>query len=356
MAKVFIQLVDTLEMGGAERMSINIAAVMAEKGYESHLVVSRRSGGMAAHIPSQVNVYFLNKKKFYDLGAFARLVRIIKKLNPDLVHAHSTSIFWAVALKIITGRFLLVWHDHFGLSDQLDQFPRKEMLYLARWIDRIVCVNAKLENYWKRMLPEKREQIVTIENFPYLVLKKKTKKKPFTFLHLANFRKQKNHQNMLQAIRILAESRDDFQVMMVGEYVDDDVKAQVFDIIKQHELENLVIVHGPENDVSKVLNSCQAGVLSSDSEGLPVALLEYGLAGLPVVCTDVGDCGKVVSSSDFGLVVAAKDAKALAEGMNQLLSDQEEANHMGERLKNKVLKEYGADAFFEKYVSLLQLK
>ena len=41
------------------------------------------------------------------------------------------------------------------------------------------------------------------------------------------------------------------------------------------------------------------GVLSSASEGLPLALLEYGRAGLPVVCTDVGNVSEVVGSMEY---------------------------------------------------------
>lgn len=355
MAKVFFQMVDTLEMGGTERMSINIAAVMAEKGYQSHLIVSRRTGGMSAHIPNAVQVHFLNKKAFYDFGAFIRLTQLKKKYQPNILHAHSTSIYWAVALKIISGKFLLVWHDHFGLSDQLDKFPRKEMLPLLRWTDKIICVNDKLSTYWKSLLPKRKKDIATIKNFPFLIMGSKSERGLFTFLHLANFRSQKNHMNLLEATKILAQKRNDFKILMVGEFVEESIKEQVIATINTDDLQDLVEVHGPENEVSAILNSCQAGILSSDSEGLPVALLEYGLAGLPVVCTDVGDCSKVISSSELGILVSPKDPVALAEGMNTIISDAQKAKSMGEKLKAKILKEYGGEGFFQKYVSLLQV-
>ena len=354
MSKVFFQLVDTLEMGGAERMSINIAAVMAHNGFESHLIVSRRTGGMSAHVPANVHLHLLNKKAFYDLKAFYKLFSLKRKYNPSILHAHSTSIFWAVFLKIVSGRFLLVWHDHFGLSDQLEKYPRKEIVILAKWIDRVICVNDKLTSYWKNLLPYRGKDIETIKNFPYLILQNQVKIKPFTFLHLANFRKQKNHLNLVKAVSILSETRSDFQVILVGELVEQGVKDDVSEEIDRLNLNHLISIHGPAEDVSVFLNSCHAGILSSDSEGLPVALLEYGLAGFPVVCTDVGDCAKVISSIDFGFLVPPKDPLALANAIGEILDNTDNSLKKGKNLKEKIQKEYGAEAFYENYLNLVQ--
>lgn len=354
MSKVFFQLVDTLEMGGAERMSINIAAVMAHHGFESHLIVSRRSGGMSAHVPDNVHLHLLNKKAFYDLKAFYKLFKLKKKYNPTIFHAHSTSIFWAVLLKIVSDKFLLVWHDHFGLSDELGKYPRKEIVILSKWIDRIICVNDKLTAYWTQLLPYRGKNIETIKNFPYLILQNQTKISPFTFLHLANFRKQKNHLNLVKAVSLLSETRSDFRVIMVGELVDQAVKNLVSEEIDRLNLNHLITIHGPAEDVSVFLNSCHAGVLSSDSEGLPVALLEYGLAGFPVVCTDVGDCAKVISTLDFGFLVPPKNPLALAGFMGKILSNPEDSVKKGKNLKEKIQKEYGAEVFLGNYLKLIQ--
>lgn len=341
-------------MGGAERMSINIAAVMAHHGFESHLIVSRRTGGMSAHVPDNVHLHLLNKKTFYDLRAFYKLFNLKRKYNPAILHAHSTSIFWAVLLKIVSDKFLLVWHDHFGLSDQLEKYPRKEIVVLSKWIDRIICVNDKLTAYWRHLLPYRGRNIETIKNFPYLILQNQTKIKPFIFLHLANFRKQKNHLNLVKAVSLLSEVRSDFRVILVGELVEQGVKNHVSAEIDKLNLNHLITIHGPAEDVSVFLNSCHAGILSSDSEGLPVALLEYGLAGFPVVCTDVGDCAKVISTVDFGFLVPSKDPLALANAMGEILANPENSLKKGKNLKEKIQKEYGAESFLENYLNLIQ--
>lgn len=340
-------------MGGTERMSVNIGGVMHEEDWESHLIVSRRGGGMESHVPEGVNLHFLQKRTFYDLSAFWRLVRLVQKHRPTILHAHSTSIYWAVLLKILIGRFRLVWHDHFGLSDHLEQHPRKEFVILVKWIDRIVTVNKKLESYWKNLLPYRKSDISTIGNFPWLNLNELNKYEKFTFLNLANLRKQKDQLNLLQAAKILVGQGFEFQLLLVGEFVEEDWTTKVKQTILDLSLEKSVQLIGPSQDVGVFLTRSHVGVLSSESEGLPVTLLEYGLAGLPVVCTDVGDCSMVISSSELGFIVPPSDPLKLAEAMITCLKTYAEVQKRGFNLKEKVEKDFGRKSFLDSYWSLL---
>ena len=353
--KVFFQLVDTLAMGGTERMSVNMAKVLHEAGWESHLIVSRNGGGLEADVADGVHVHFLGKKSFYDFRAFWRLMRLVQKKKPNVFHAHSTSIYWVVALKILGGNFLSVWHDHFGLSDQLDIYPRKDMIVLSKWIDRIVTVNQKLEVYWKGLISYKASAIQTIGNFPFLSFVPVDKFPTFTFLNLANFRPQKDQLNLLKATQILSRKGFEFRVLLVGEYIDLSWKGQLEHEIQSRKLENWVNLMGPSVEVSKLLGQAHAGILSSESEGLPVALLEYGLAGIPVICTAVGDCPKVISSRELGWIVPPKNAELLANAMEELMKDQVSANQIGKQLQEKVEKDFGKQAFLSSYFNLLKI-
>lgn len=350
---MFFQLVDTLSMGGAERMSVNIAGAMEEDGWESHLVVSRSGGGLEAHLPSGVNVHLLNKSTFYDLGAFYNLIKLFRKHRPLILHAHSTSIYWAVLLKIVVGDFHLIWHDHFGLSDQLDKYPRKDIVVLSKWIDRIIVVNEKLKDYWRNLIPYRKEDITYIGNFPWLNLPEKTKCELFTFLNLANLRPQKDQITLLKACKILVDQDRKFKVQLVGEYVDQEWTNQVKDTLVDLNLEGFVELVGPVSEVSLCLAKAHAGILSSESEGLPVALLEYGLAGLPVICTQVGDCPKVLSSPDLGILVPKSSPEELALAMDRLLSDYSSNKLMGEKLQEKIIREYGKGNFLDSYYKII---
>lgn len=336
-------------------MSVNMAMAMKEKGWESHLIVSRKGGGMNAHLDNGVKIHYLNKRSFADLSAFWSLIRITLKFKPSVFHAHSTSIYWAVGVKILIGKFILIWHDHFGLSDQLDKYPRKDILVLSKFIDRIVTVNDKLLAYWQRLIPYKASSIRTIGNFPLLHLPDIEKFPRFTFLHLANFRPQKDQLTLIRSAKILVDHGLDFEILLVGELVDEDWADIVHDLIRELALAEYVKVIGPSSQVAEIMAKSHAGVLSSVSEGLPVALLEYGLAALPVVCTDVGDCAKVISEPEFGFVIPPANPELFANAMRSLMEKWPESQAMGFLLKAKVEKEYGKEGFLNLYFNLLNI-
>jgi glycosyltransferase involved in cell wall biosynthesis len=93
------------------------------------------------------------------------------------------------------------------------------------------------------------------------------------------------------------------------------------------------------------------GVLSSESEGLPVALLEYGLVGLPVVCTRVGQCAEVLDQGNAGILVPPKDADALAHAIISLLSNQEKAKVLGHQLQARINQFYSKDAVIKQLLA-----
>ncbi|MBN3583024.1 glycosyltransferase [Algoriphagus aestuarii] len=353
--KVIVQLVDTLDLGGTERMSVNLANTFQENDWESHIIVSRKSGGLQHFLNQEVQVHFLEKKSFKDLGAFWRLIKQVQKIKPDYIHAHSTSIYWALMLKILVGRFLLVWHDHFGLSDQLEENKRSEFVILSKWIDRIIVVNHKLLDYWQNLLPYRKKSIVYLPNFPYLKLDEKSEKfETFTFLNLANYRPQKDQLTLIQAAKSLDDKRIDFKILLVGQKVDSDWEEKLKKQINEFQLEQKVILMGPSDQVSSLLAKSHVGILSSESEGLPVTLLEYALAALPVICTAVGDCALVLKQGELGTLIDPKKPDQLAEAMISCIENYDSLTQKSKKLEEHVKLEYGATKFFNSYKQLLK--
>jgi hypothetical protein len=109
-----LQLIDTLSAGGAERMAVNISNVLADNGYEVWLCASRTGGALEYFVDEKVNYLQLAKKHGLDIAAFFRLVKLIRKNKITLIHAHSSSVFWAVAAKVFCPGLKVIWHDHLG--------------------------------------------------------------------------------------------------------------------------------------------------------------------------------------------------------------------------------------------------
>jgi glycosyltransferase involved in cell wall biosynthesis len=92
-------------------------------------------------------------------------------------------------------------------------------------------------------------------------------------------------------------------------------------------------------------------VLSSRSEGMPNAILEYMACGRPVVATAVGANGQLLGDDERGLLVHPGDVGALADALRRVLDDRGLAARLGEAARRHVEERYSKDRCLERYQS-----
>jgi glycosyltransferase involved in cell wall biosynthesis len=153
-------------------------------------------------------------------------------------------------------------------------------------------------------------------------------------------RLQKDQINLVRAMTHVVRELPQAHVLMVGEEVGD-YAQQVRHEIMTRGLQDNVSILGQRMDVQAILAACDVGVLSSESEGLPLSLIEYGMAGLPSVATRVGQCPDVLGDGAAGLLVPPKEPEALARGLLHLLSSPERRNQMGKIFRRHAELHYG---------------
>ena len=142
-----IQLIDSLEAGGAERMAVNYANALADEIEFSALVATRKEGVLRNQLDKKVDYLFLNKKRTVDFRAIFKLRKYILKHQIQIVQAHSSSFFLAVLVKLSLPRVKIIWHDHYGNSDFLEN-RSKALLQLATFFfSGIIAVNEKLKTW-----------------------------------------------------------------------------------------------------------------------------------------------------------------------------------------------------------------
>jgi glycosyltransferase involved in cell wall biosynthesis len=123
--------------------------------------------------------------------------------------------------------------------------------------------------------------------------------------------------------------------------------------IKSLGLEHAVKLFGEQDNVAKFLFSADVFVLSSRSEGLPMALLEAMSAGLPVITTRLDGVAEVVLDGVHGLFAPIDDSDALANVILQLLRDPSMRERMGAAAKQRVHEMYSIDRTGEQYLTLM---
>lgn len=304
-------------------MSINIANALAKQNIESHLCSTRLEGSLKTKLFTNVEYIYLNKKRTLDIAAIFRLSKYIKNNKIDIVHAHSSSYFLASIIKIFSPTILLVWHDHNGNSEDLDNRKINSIKYFSKYFHAIISVNDLLKSWAKNNL--RTNDVYYLPNFAVLNDEvHKTKLKGIEgkrIVCLAGFRPQKDHLTLLKSFKHIQEKYQKWTLHLVGNHYGDAYYQDIKSFIIDNNLDNVVFLYHDSTDIKYVLSQASIAVLSSISEGLPVSLLEYGLARLPVVVTSVGECKQVLKNGRLGLLTPPSDEDELAKSISKLVND-----------------------------------
>jgi len=327
-----MQACDSLAAGGLERVAVNIANHLPRDRFASHLCTTRRDGPLAAELRSDVGRLSLGRRQRYDLAAVARFRRYVQAHNIRLVHAHGTALFFAALARPPH----LLWHDHFGRC-AVEERPAWLYRCALHRAAGVVAVNQPLANWARQALRVPSERVWYVPNFvsePSVnqscpVLPGQPGQR---VVCVANFRPEKDHATLLAAITLVPDAH----LLLIGNGVPPlPLPANVTNL-------------GPRSDVSAILQRCDVGVLSSASEGLPLALIEYGMNGLPAVATRVGQCAEVLDDGRAGLLVPARAPGELAAAIGSLLESSARRAELGRAFKARVLAQYSIGVGMER--------
>jgi glycosyltransferase involved in cell wall biosynthesis len=336
-------------------MAVNIANALSGKGIASHLCATRQEGGLKAKIGAEVRYVFLNKKSLLDVKALRKLVRYINSSEINTIHAHATSYFTAFLVKLWLPKIHIVWHDHYGNSENLRARKKFPLVFISGTFKTVISVNNNLHQWAQENLKAKHcKYLANFASFGTTTLKT-------TQLHglsgkrivcLANLRPQKDHGNLLKAFKIVQEKHTDWTLHLVGLDFKDAYADEIKSTIKRQNLNTHVFLYGSCADTQHIIEQATIGVLGSKSEGLPVALLEYGLSKLPVVVTDVGECATVVCNMESGRVVPPDNVNKMAEGIIFLIENNKQRKVFGENLYKNTVLNYGENAYLTQLISI----
>jgi glycosyltransferase involved in cell wall biosynthesis len=172
----------------------------------------------------------------------------------------------------------------------------------------------------------------------------------FTFGTVGRLVPVKNHRSLLQAFSLVAHRMPGCRLEILG----DGPLRQELETLSQHlGIAHLVLFHGSSLDVARFLSRLDAFVLCSDSEGLPLTLLEAMAAGLPVVATEVGGIPELVRDARCGWLCPVSDHGRLADAMLRV-AESGERQEMGARGRASAIQSYSLEKMGAKYEHLFR--
>jgi glycosyltransferase involved in cell wall biosynthesis len=343
-----MHLVDSLAMGGTERVAVNLVNALSGAGYAAHLCTTRKEGPLAPLVATHVPRLQLARRSTWDFAAITRLVQYIRTHEIRVLHAHASSILVANLASRWWPYPRVVWHDHYGVNAQAERSPWLYRLLTAR-VRHVLAVSQPLVQWARERLHFPAERVHYVPNFvcesePHTLAAALPGESGRRIVCVANVRPVKDHLTLVRALAEVRAEHPSVHLLLVGGCDDENHVAAVRAEIERLNLSASISLLGPRTDVAAILAQCDLAVLSSAAEGLPLSLLEYGMAGLPVICTNVGQCADVLDQGHCGVLVPSQQPAALAQEINTLLAAKAERNRLATAFQTRVRNVYSAQA------------
>jgi glycosyltransferase involved in cell wall biosynthesis len=354
-----MQVTDWLEPGGKERVALNIANLLPRDRFQSFLCTTRTStGSLEREVSADVGRLRLDRTRTIDIGAMLRLIAFNADHAIDVMHAHGSSLFIASIASLFPPYPKVVWHDHYG-PYRRDDRPTWLYRLAASRIDGVIAVNQALLDWARGQLQVPADRAWYLPNFVCDETASPPKSRRARVavalpgapgrrvVCVAHLRPQKDHAMLLRAFAQVVDRVPDAHLLLVGGDSDASYRDQLKTLAAALHLDAHVTMMGQLDDVAAVLAQCDVGVLSSESEGFPLALIEYGHAELATVATDVGQCAEILDHGRAGRVVPHGNATTMADALVHFLTNADERAAAARMLAARARERYGAGPLLE---------
>jgi len=294
-----------------------------------------------------------------------RLALHLRRTQASLLHINTSlnpRAYWRDLAYLLVARLCgvaVVYQIHGGElpRDFMEGHPlRQATLYQALALPDAIVLLARCElKAYQEFVPE--QLLLVIPNAIELPPEPETHTGSNLVLRLIYIGRLDMKKGLNEALTGLAEARAAgyrVELVLAGDGPDrNDLQARCWEL----GIQESVIFHDPVfgADKLKLLNSADALLMPTYSEGLPYTLLEAMAAGLPPITTPVGAIPDVVSDGIHGLLVPPRDAAAVAQAIQTLADYPSQRLAMGDACRRRIAHAYTVDRLAADFGQLYQV-
>jgi glycosyltransferase involved in cell wall biosynthesis len=306
-------------------------------------------------------------------------VKLFLKYRPILVHTHFQKYYSIVFAKLLGCRKIfatlhgMTIDENANYINDIKQIAISTRIYrkiINRFTDRFLAVSYATKEQYISLYPITKNKIETLylgctpnTYLPVISRKKLNPQSDKVIIGNIGFNSPvKGIDILMDAIAVIKYKYKctDFLVYQVGIDPFDPTNK---DLINEYQLKGLNdIVHwmGIRNDVSELLPGMNIYCQPSRSEALPLAIMEAGMAGLPIIGSRVGGIPEIVLEGHNGYLFDSNNVNQLAECLFKLITYPELRNKMGNNSKEFIMENFNIETqtkkICNKYLSELNYR
>ena len=358
-----VQIVDSLKMGGAERMVTLLAREAA--GREQNVsVLSLRDDLdplLLADLEASGTPFFcMPTKRPFGPARVKKLGSFLREQKFDLVQTHlaTANIVGVLAAFFAGAKVIGTLHSIDAGSRRNHPLKYKLETQTLRYAaNRVIAVGTSVaESQYRRLqrpidvVPNAVRPLPDISYTDRCAIRKRLTgdaENPL-LISVGRLSAPKGYDVLIQAFTVVRNMYQNARLLIAGAGTLEDELEQ---LIIRLGLEGSVHLLGRREDVPELLAASDVYVNASLWEGLPVSILEAMSAGLPIVATSVGDIPHIVPP-DAGIVVPPGDPAPLATAICKILQDPQAAMRMGKNAKQLAVTQYSPSAWIDRLLRI----
>lgn len=348
--------------GGAQHYVYSLATALPHERFE--VVVALGGQGLLTHKLRTAGVRIVelrslerNVNPLRDVTSFFTLWKIFRDEQPDVVHLNSAKASGLGALAArLAGVPHIIFAAHGWAFNEERSLAQKLVIKFFSWLiimlaHKTIAVSKAVKNDTKKW-PFVHKKITVIKNGvaePKFFTKEESLLKLFAQKNIplpsnafivGTIAELHHNKGLVYAIeafsKISVKYPDAYYAILGG----GEEEADLTTLIESLGLHGRVFLLGFTEDAARFLPAFDIFLLSSITEGLALVILEAGLAELPVIATSVGGIPEVIEDQKTGLLVPSRNADALANAIDKLITSPTLRTSLGASLHEKVLHDF----------------
>ncbi len=360
--------------GGAQKYVFDMATSLPTDEFE--VLVICGEGNVLKHKLEEKNikVYQVSglrrNSSFSAVNIGLRTLKILSREKPDVLHLNSPQ---ASGIGAVAGRLLFIPNiiqtiHGFTFNEHRGSLANS-VIYFFTWLTILLChktiVIAPQEEKQALSMPfVSWRKIVLIRNGIKKIDLKGREDARAELARKVNMDLRDNvwigtiaelHKNkgLGYAIRSFSRIKSNVVFFVLGE---GEERKTLEKLIKELNLEKKVFLCGFVENGPQFFSAFDIYLCSSIKEGLPYTILEAGDAGLPIVATTVGGIPDIITDGKNGILVPPKRDGAIRRALEYLIEKPEERKLFGEKIKEKIEKNFSIEQMLEKTIGLYNRK
>lgn len=357
-----LHVIESLEFGGAEKVVVGLANRMSGKAEVTVCLVKYR-GELAGDLVSDVDLVCFDMGEGLHLGLAFKLAALVKQKRVDVINVHNWAIYpESVLAAVLARRGRVVQTVHGPYTDYGDGKIQRSKRWLRHVVERrltrlervakIVTVSDAIGQYVESDIGIGPDKLLTIHNgIPSTCFEPVKHEGRVGLITVGRLARIKNHRLMIDAFATCLNRINDIFLTIVG---DGPLRDELEDYVSRLGLSDQVQLTGFRDDIAELLAGHDIFLLSSNYEGISIALLEAMSLARPAIATDVGGIPETILPGKTGIIVPAGDRQALAAAIIDLAGSPGLRLDLGLNARAHFLAHFHEDIMDQRYLELYE--